>query len=156
MKKYKFSLEAVLKIRKMKEDKCKMEIGRLQVNINEIEIIIEEHNHSIRDAFVSQESTLREGISGQELRFFPYFVSGKRAHIESLEREVKTLGEEVNLKQEELRFLRENVKVMKKMRNKDVETFKKNVEKKNMEEIEAQAQSWNHFLKINKERKGMR
>jgi hypothetical protein len=31
MKGFKFKLEALLKVRKLKEDQCKMEIGRLQV-----------------------------------------------------------------------------------------------------------------------------
>ena len=34
--KFKFKLEAVLKMRKIREDQCKMEIGRIQVEIQEI------------------------------------------------------------------------------------------------------------------------
>ena len=37
MKKFKFKLEALLKMRKLKEDQCKMEIGRLQTRKVELE-----------------------------------------------------------------------------------------------------------------------
>ena len=73
MKKYKFKLEAILKMRKLKEEQCKAEIGRLQILINNFKEQIDAHNKGIDEAYASQETSLTNGIDGQSLQFFPYF-----------------------------------------------------------------------------------
>ena len=130
MKKHKFKLEALLKMRKLKEEACKMEIGRIQVQISEKEEQVSEHNKGIRTAFEGQEEALKTGVTGQELRFHPFFVDGKRAHINFILGEIKELSELRDQKFNELKHLRADVKVIDEMKTKDALSFKKNREKK--------------------------
>ena len=147
MKKYKFKLEPVLKIRKVKEEQCKMEIGRIQVQIRTIKAEIEKHREGINQSYETSEKELKKGLFGQELRFHPYFVSGKNAHINRLQRELENLDVEIKAKYEELSHLRANVKVIEKMKEKDKIKYKKQLDKKIFEEIEEQTQNWRQFKK---------
>jgi len=146
MKGYKFKLEALLKIRKLKEEQCKMSIGKLQVQITQLKNEISVHQAGIETAYTNQESELKSGLNGLEARFHPYFVSGKRAHIKQLNDEINYLTKEVNQKFEELKHLRADVKVIDEMKDKDMLVYKKKVEKKMNEEIEEQNQNWRQVV----------
>jgi flagellar FliJ protein len=146
MKGYKYKLEALLKIRKLKEERCKMEIGRLQVHIRDIEKQIEKHSAGIDEAYDLQEQSLEKGIEGLEVRFHPYFVQGKRSHIEALTNEKARVEHYVQQKFVQLAQLRANVKVLEKMKEKDKKAYKKQIEKKQNERIEEQVQNWRMIL----------
>lgn len=146
MKKYKYKLEALLKIRKLKEERCKMEIGRFQVKIKEIEDQITKHNSGIDEAYDLQEKSLASGIEGLEVRFHPYFVQGKRSHIEALQNEKSRLEHYVKQLFAQLAQLRANVKVLEKMKEKDKRNYKKQLDKKMNERIEEQVQNWRMTL----------
>ncbi|MFT6632305.1 MAG: flagellar FliJ protein [Bacteriovoracaceae bacterium] len=143
MKGYKFKLDAVLKIRKLKEERCKMEIGQIQVQINKLNADIQRHKDGIKQSYDSHEEGLSNGLNGQELRFHPYFVSGKNADIQKIQAEINDLKVDVQEKFDELKYLRADVKVMDKMKEKDQTKYKKHLQKKQFEEIEEQVQNWN-------------
>lgn len=146
MKGYKFKLEAVLKIRKLKEEQCKMEIGRIQVKINSYKEQIEQHQDGIKQAYESNEQALAGGMNGQELRFHTFFVSGKRAHIEKINSEIQMLTSQVNEKFNELKYLRADSKVIDNMKEKDRTKYKKALQKKQFEEMEEQVQNWKQSI----------
>lgn len=139
---YKYKLEALLKIRKLKEERCKMDIGRIQVRIRELDQEIANHNSGIDEAYELQEKSMQTGANGMEARFHPYFVEGKRAHIDGLTAQKTRLEYHVQQKFKELADLRANVKVLDKMKEKDHKSYKKNLEKKMHETIEEQVQNW--------------
>lgn len=147
MKKYKFKLDALLKLRTLKEDQCKMQIGQLRVEITRLQSLIDDHHKGIELAYDSQEGALGSGLIGQELRFHPYFVEGKRAHIGKIQKQIKILEEQAQEKYLELNQLRGDVKVIAEMKEKDQVKFKKEVQKKQFEEIEEQNQNWREALK---------
>lgn len=147
MKKYKFKLDPLLKIRKLKEEQCKMEIGRCQVKIRELKEQIQAHDNSIDEAYESQEEALDKGIEGQAIQFYPYFVSGKTAHIKILEGEVEQIQKQVDRKFQELSRLRANVKVIEKMKHKDRVNYKRELNKKLESDLEESNQNWQQFLK---------
>ncbi len=148
MKGYKFKLDAVLKVRKLKEEQCKMEIGRIQVQINKLSAEITNHEAGIQQAYDSQEKLMEEGVNGTEIKFYPFFVSGKRAHIQAIKNEIKALTDEVNDKYDNLKLLRADVKVIEEMKEKDLLKYKKALQKKQFENIEEQVQNWNQFKKV--------
>lgn len=148
MKGYKFKLEAVLKVRKLKEEQCKMEIGRIQVQINKLKSEVKNHEAGIQQAYDSQEKLMEDGVNGTEIKFYPFFVSGKRAHIQAIQNEIQSLTEQVNDKYENLKILRGDVKVIEEMKEKDVLKYKKALQKKQFENIEEQVQNWNQFKKV--------
>lgn len=147
MKKYKFKLDALLKIRKIREDQCKMEIGRIQVQITNLKNEVEKHNAGISEAYVLQEKSLESGATGLENRFHPYFVEGKRAHINKLEEQIEELEYRVQKFFQILSKLRADVKVIEEMKEKDKTEYKKQLNKKIHEDIEEQNMNWRQILK---------
>ncbi len=145
--KYKFKLEAVLKMRKIREDQCKMEIGRIQVEIQKIKDQIAEQNAGIGEAYEMQEQALKDGSTGQESRFHPYFVTGKRSHIESLERDMGELEQRVARMYQILTQFRADVKLIEKMKDKDQKKFQKARDKKINADLEEQNQMLRQILK---------
>jgi len=147
MKGFKFKLEAVLKMRKLKEEQCKMLIGRIQVRIRELQGYLAEHNRGIDQSYEAQEQALESGLNGQELQFHPFFVSGKKAHIEIIENEILNLQRQAEEQYRELAQLRAQVKVIDEMKEKQKLKYKKSVEKKQFETIEEQVQNWRQIVK---------
>lgn len=145
--KFKFKLEAVLKVRKLKADQCKMEIGRIQVRINQLKGFMQENNDSIDSAYSDQEKSLGSGVSGRELQFHPYFVSGKKANIAVIEKEMALLSEQLEYRYKELNQLRGDVKLVEEMKSKEHTKYKKEKTKKDFEQIEEQVQNWKMSLK---------
>ncbi len=139
---FQFKLEAVLKMRKLAEDQVKMQIGRVNVKINELRTQVAEHNAGIDQAYEAQEAELARGLDGQELRFHPYFVEGKRAHIGYLESQIKMYESEVERLYLELNRKRADVKVIEKLKEKEHKEYKKNLEKKRAEQLEESVLSW--------------
>ena len=150
MKKYKFKLDALLTIRKLKEEQCKMQIGKIQVRIAELEKEIIEQDSGIDEAYSLQEQSLAGGAGGLEVRFHPYFVEGKRRHIEGLEHQKMRLQYHVQQKFLELNQLRANVKVIDKMKEKDFTKYKKDLNKRMDRQVEEQVQNWN--MTVNKDK----
>lgn len=143
MKRYKFKLEALLKIRKIKEDKCKQEIGRMQIELSEIKNEIIVHDLDVATAFNDQEESLAEGIEGLSARFYPYFVEAKHNNIKILKQEQKVMEARIQDKFRELASLRADVKVIDKMKEKDFAKFKKEKNKKESADLEELSQMWN-------------
>lgn len=145
MKKYKFKLEALLKMRKLEEDQCKLKIGRLQTKKSELLAEVENQSAGIDEAYRSQEATISGGASGLDLRFYPYFVQGKRAATAKLKKEIEYLDELLKESYEELKGLRAKAKVLEEMKEKDRKAFKKKADKESHQKIEEQVMNWNQF-----------
>ncbi len=110
--------------------------------MTELDGFIAGHNAGIDEAYKSQEGMLAEGSSGQQLRFYPFFVQGKKAHIEQIESEQAMLKDRLGKLFDLLSKLRADVKVLDEMKEKKRVAHKKMVEKKMHEEIEEQVQNW--------------
>lgn len=147
MKGFKFKLDALLKVRKLKEDQCKMEIGRLQVQRQSKLEEIKRQNLGIDKAYGDQETTVSQGAKGLDLRFYPYFMQGKRTNIRLLEQEIAMLDREIDEKNKELIQHRANVKVLDSMKEKHKEQYKKALNKKIDNDLEEQVQTWLQYKK---------
>lgn len=145
MKGFKFKLDALLKVRKLKEDKCKMEIGRLQVARKQRLDNIDNQNLGISKAYGDQEASIAKGVTGLDLKFYPYFVQGKRANIQILKSEIRNLDFQIEQKYKELAKLRADVKVLDSMKEKHQEEYKKQLNKKRDQDLEEQVQIWQGY-----------
>jgi flagellar export protein FliJ len=124
-----------------------MELGRLQVQISQHKNRIEENQKSVQTSYDSHEVAMGEGITGQEVRFHPYFVAGKMAAIKQHQEEIHRLESIVEERTQELAQLRAKVKVLDKMKEKEKDIYKKELEKKQYQDIEEQVQNWKQYLK---------
>ena len=89
MKLYTFRLEPVLKIRKLNEETCRMELGRLLKHLNKIESQLAHDRKEIESYFQIQEMAMKSGIKGIQVQAFPMLVAAKDANIQALLRDKK-------------------------------------------------------------------
>ncbi|MBL7665759.1 MAG: flagellar FliJ family protein [Bacteriovoracaceae bacterium] len=147
MKKFKFKLEALLKLREFKEDKCKIEMGKIQKHIAACESQIEREKNEINEAYIAQRKMLERGMAGRETQFIPTLVRGKEAKIVLLKKEIERKKIELQEKQAELIMLRADVKVMTKLKEKEQKAFKHAMMKKDDMAREELVNIWHHHKK---------
>ena len=142
IKKYAFRLEPVLKLRKLKEENCRMELGQLLVELNKIEDQLLHDKKEIENYYKIQEGALKTGMTGNQLQAFPMMVSGKEKNIQLLERDKKRQEQLVAEKKQELAQLKGDLKVMENLKQKDFDEHRKAVNKEMDQKVEEQTQIW--------------
>ncbi len=103
MKAYRFRLEAVLKLRRLKEENCRMELGQLLGELNRIENQLTHERVEIDKYFKVQEGLLKTGIKGSQIQAYPMLVSAKEKNIQLLLRDKKRQELIIETKKQERR-----------------------------------------------------
>ena len=134
--KFKFKLDALLKVREFKEQKIKIEMGQLLKEISAVEEKIALANKAISECYDAQDAILKDPTSGSMLQFFPYFVRGKKEEIKNNENLLYALKKKYANKISELAVARGEVKVMENFKEKKKDEWKKHKDKKEFETIE--------------------
>jgi flagellar FliJ protein len=145
MKKYAFRLEAVLKLRKLKEENCRMELGQLILYLNKIEDQISHEKSEINKYYEIQEGALKNGAKGSQINAFPMLIEAKDQNINLLERDKKKQEELIADKKMELAQLRGDLKVMENLKEKDFQEYRKALNKEIDQKVEEQTQNWLQF-----------
>lgn len=135
-KKFKFKLDALLKLREFKEKKLKVELGNLVSGMNRAKELINDYGLHINEAYAGQEKLLEGQVQGEMLKFFPYFVEGKNAAIKKAKENLATLQTQYEAKIKEMTIARGETKVIDKLKDKEHLLFKKEKAKKDFEKIE--------------------
>lgn len=142
MKKYLFKLDAVLKLRKLKEENCRTELGLLN---KELEIIVQKiatDKEEIGKYYQIQELALKTGATAGKLQTFPLLVEAKENSIKVFERKKKSHEEMIQEKKQELAILRGELKVIENLKEKDFTDWKKAYNKEVDQKVEEQTQIW--------------
>ncbi|MCT4642062.1 MAG: flagellar FliJ family protein [Bacteriovoracaceae bacterium] len=142
MKKYKYKLDALIKMRKIKEDRCKMEIGRIQNRIKELEGFKKGHIDFKEQTYKAQEEILKTNATVSQVGHIPSFIETNLDHIERIDDEIKWLEEQRKSRIIQLGKLKSDVKVIESMKEKDFSKYKKEFNKKQNETIEELVQIW--------------
>lgn len=142
MKRYSFRLEPVLKVRKLKEENCRMELGQLITEMTKIDNQLAHDRGEIDNFYKIQEETLKLGMRGGQLQAFPMMVSAKEANIQSLLRDKKKQEQKIAEKKQELAVLRGELKVIENLKEKDYTDFRKAMNKEIDQKVEEQTQNW--------------
>ena len=151
MKRYQFRLEAVRKVRTMKEELCRSELGLLMVERQNLVEQIETLKHDIDSAYKEQEQHLSSGMKASHAAFFPISVSGKEAKIKEVQREMSALDRQIEEKKQELNQKRADLKLIENLREKDFLTWKKAYNKETDLKVEEMVQLWGESLKDREE-----
>lgn len=145
MKKYQFKLEAVLKLRKLKEENCRTELGILIRELEAINERITHENGEVTKYYQIQETSLKNGAPAGRLQTIPLLVAGKEQSIKQLEQNRRRQEEYIEEKKQELAILRGELKVMENLKEKDLTEWKKAYNKEVDQKVEEQTQIWlNH------------
>lgn len=142
MKKYEFKLDPVLKIRKLKEENCRIELGKLLSQLERIENQIAYDKNEILNYAKMQESALKNGVRVDQIQSFPMLISGKEKNLELLERDKGHLQKKVEAKRQELATFRGELKVIENLKEKDYNEYRKAVNKEIDEKVEEQTLNW--------------
>ena len=142
MKRYVFRLEAVLKVRKIKEENCRMELGELIAQLNRIEDQLSHERKEIASYFTIQEDSLKNGMKAGLLQAFPMLVAAKDKNIELLLRDRAEQEKRIEQKKQELAVLRGELKVIENLREKDYLEYRKALNKEIDQKVEEQTQNW--------------
>ena len=151
MKRYAFRLEPVLKLRKLKEESCRTELGTLISGLNQIEGQLAHDRREIENYFKIQEASLKTGVRGDQIQAFPMLVSAKERNIQLLLRDKKRQEEMIEEKKRELATLRGELKVIENLKEKDYNEYRKALNKEIDQKVEEQTQNW----LMHKDRKGL-
>jgi flagellar FliJ protein len=142
MKLYTFRLEPVLKVRKLKEETCRMELGRLMTELARIDNQLAHDKAEIESYYKIQEGAMKTGIRGDQIQAFPMLVSGKERNIQLLLRDKKIQEQEIEIKRQELATLRGELKVSENLKEKDYTEYRKAMNKDIDQKGEEQTQNW--------------
>lgn len=142
MKKYKFKMDAILKLKEFNEEKAKIELGKVNKKIMEIDSKIEQHLIDIETAYTSQDEVLKSGADGRFLQFYPFYTQAKQQTIIKLKQDRVELMKEVQIRLKELVVCRNEVKVFEKLKEKDFSQWKKAINKEQDQKIEENVQLW--------------
>ena len=142
MKRYTFRLEPVLKVRKLKEENCRMELGRLIQEMARLDHQLAHDRNEIDNYYKIQEASLKNGIRGDQIQAFPMLVSAKEQNIQLLLRDKKNQEKLIEPKKQELATIRGELKVIENLKEKDYNEYRKAVNKEIDQKVEEQTQNW--------------
>lgn len=142
MRKYEFRLDPVLKLRKLKEENCRMELGQLLMELNRIEDQLAHDRNEIDNYYKIQEGALQNGMRGGQVQAFPMLIAAKNRNIELLLADKKKQEDKVEAKKQELAQLRGDLKVMENLKQKSYDEWKKALNKEIDQKVEEQTQNW--------------
>ncbi len=142
IKRYQFRLEPVLKLRKLKEENCRMQLGQLIIQLHKIEDQLRHDKTEIETYFKIQEGSLKNGVKGNQLQAFPMLVEAKEKNIQLLLRDKSSQERLIEAKKQELADLRGELKIIENLREKDYSDFRKTINKEMDQKVEEQTQIW--------------
>jgi flagellar FliJ protein len=143
MRSYHFRLEPVHKLRKLKEENCRTELGRMIMELNKIENQLEHDRLEIERYYQIQEGALKSsGMKGSQLQAFPMLVEGKERNIQLLLNAKVRQEKIIEEKKQELALLRGELKVIENMKDKDFQEWRRTVNKEIDQKVEEQTQIW--------------
>lgn len=134
--KFKFKLEGLLKLRHFKEEQLKVELGKINSEIQKTKDKIKVLKEDIQIAYSSQEDVFLTKTNALVARFFPYFVQAKKEDIKNQENLLFSLEKKYKQKLKEVSIAMGETKIINKMKDKEQDSWKREKAKKEQLEIE--------------------
>lgn len=142
MQRYRFRLEAVLKVRRMHEETCRNELGMLMVERQHLLDRIAAMRHEVAAAYTTQEKGLAGGMRAGHAAFFPQLVEGKNAHIKQVLGQIEGVEVRIEAKRTELQTKRAELKAVENLKEKDLLVWRKAYNKETDQKVEEMVQLW--------------
>ncbi len=147
MKKFKYKLDALLKLREFKEKKIQLELASILNDIKKLEDRNIEVDLEIDQAYKEQEEMLKNDADPTSLQFFPVYIRGKRAEKEQNKVEISNLYVKYKEKIVEMKTAMGEVKIIENLK----EEAKKSHQKELNKELQKEADDFN-IMKIIREK----
>lgn len=148
MKKFKFRLDSVLKLREFEEYKERVELGKINKEINAVKELILTLESDIVTTFYNQELNMqrankeidsrKDKVQAQDLQIYAYSLESYRKHIQDLKQKAEELQKTYSFKLKDLIEKRNKVKMLKSLKEKSYRNYMKeywNQENNQIEDI---------------------
>ena len=136
MKRFKFKLDALLKLREFNEKQRKLELGQILQEITQVKEKILKIEEDIKETYLAQDDFMSSPAAGHMLQFFPFFIKGKKEEIKNCEALLYSLHKKYETKSKELAIARGEVKVLENLKEKHHGKFKKELIKEENQRLE--------------------
>jgi flagellar FliJ protein len=146
MIKYVFKLEAVLKVRKMAEERARQDLGRLQMKKSLLQSDIKTQYIDIDQLYTNQDQHLKDTVRPSILLFYSKSIEAKKSVIEQLKKKEKEMDQQIKVQMDFLIQKKAELKMIENIKDKDVAQYKKKFERDQNIKIEEQVQIWKENL----------
>jgi flagellar protein FliJ len=136
MRKFKFKLEGLLKLRKFKEQMLKAELGEIVGEMNRADEKIKQLSQNIDKGYASQEAVLRTATTGSNIQFYPQYIEAHQANILQQQERKEVLKRDYDEKVKEMAVALGELKIVKNLKEKKLEEFKKDMLKREVMNID--------------------
>lgn len=136
MKKMKFRLEHLLKLREFEEKKAKLELGNIVGRISALNLEIEEAKNEINNCDIELNEFLSNPRKFQDIKIFTFIMDSLREKILNSKKDLVILNQELEIKKNNLRIAEGKLKVIEKIKERQYEKFKKEIDKKYNNEVD--------------------
>ncbi len=136
MKKFKFTLEGLLKLREFKEKRLKTELGEIVREMEDLKHEIAELGRSIVNYYEQQDLVFARPIQARDIQQFPNFIKGLKAKRVLKEKALEEAGVRYQSKLKEMAQAMADVKLVENLKEKRRLDFVKHEEKRLQQEIE--------------------
>ncbi|AYF45566.1 MULTISPECIES: flagellar FliJ family protein [Halobacteriovorax] len=148
MRRKKFKLDGLLKLREFNEQRVKLELGQINSEKGRLLEKIAKCKQDIEETYKAQEAFLETYTPGRNAQFFPMFIQSKREEIKVLENQLHAVDRAYQEKIKELSVAKGEVKVIDNLKQ-DFETKQnKEIEKKRQEAIDELMMAKRHSKKL--------
>ncbi|MBF0362645.1 MAG: hypothetical protein HQK49_16615 [Oligoflexia bacterium] len=125
MKKFKFKLENILKLREFEEYKERVKLGKINQQMYGLDEEVKRLNEDMSKVYQAQEQNLKKNIQAKDVYLYEYWIRSLRGHIVELESKKEKLNKEY---QEQLKIMlaqRNKVKILENLKERAKIGFKK-------------------------------
>ncbi|MBF0312317.1 MAG: flagellar export protein FliJ [Oligoflexia bacterium] len=126
MKKFKFRLDSVLRLREFEEYKEMIELGKINQEMKTMSDKISDIDSEISRAYEIQEKDMRQGsISASDLQIYGEWIDNYRALVDFMKKEHEKIQERYQEKLEDVVKKKNKVKMLKKLKAKALNEYRK-------------------------------
>lgn len=136
MKKFNFRLKTVLKLKEFNENKVKIELGQINQKRAKIKQDIEQCELNIRTAKKEENTILKNPVTADFLPYYPRYIKAQRGKVKLLQEDLRIADREYEDKLQELNKARGEVKTFEKLREKSLDTYKRDLRRKEILDAE--------------------
>ncbi len=136
MKKMKFRLEHVLRLREFEEKKAKLELGLVLGKINGLNFEIDEAKKQMQKSNNEFNQYLKETRKVQDIKIFPFLIEDLQRIIDKKKQDLLILKKELEVKKNILKVAETKFKILEKLKENQLERFKKEENKKLINELD--------------------
>ncbi|MEI8345893.1 MAG: flagellar export protein FliJ [Pseudomonadota bacterium] len=136
MRQFKFKLQALLRMREFKEDRVKVEMGKIVQNMNQIREQIAKINHYIDEGHEAYAHKSEDKDGARYFKFIGEFIHFQRAALKQKEKEMREWQAKYDTKIQELEVAMGEVKVIENIKEKRFGNYRKELNKKMEEDVQ--------------------